>query len=1119
MRAEARRPGRTRLAAASVLLAALWWTSDGSVARQASAPAGEPVCRITGRVTGLGTALPGVALTARLDGVALAATSTGEDGTYRLALPAGRYSVAAALTGFTTIDRDVAVVGAPCDQPLDITLALAPRRPDRAGRSTAQEPRATGTEPEGGVDGQEPTPDLIPAIAAEEREDAGEMTLLLPPGFASEATADAIAVTGDAARLDRGQLEDRRDAIARGELAPGGEDAPPAFGPGQGPAGPGGPGGRGRGAGPPGAAGPAGRGAGPGGGGRGGAGPGRGARFTTTADYTFGGSALDSSPYQLRPGHSTDKRPYTQQSFGVTVGGPFRIPGVYDGTRRTSFTLGYNGGRGRTLFDRYATVPTPEMRAGNLSSVGTQLVDPLTGQPFPENRIPQDRISPEALALLQYVPSPNLPGSTRNYRHTTPTASVNDSLNVRLSHNFTAPPQAGAGPIGRGAGPGRGGRGGGRGGSNVTITAQLQYRRQDADQVNVFSTLGGARESTTVGVPVSLNVRQARTQHAFNINVSRTSSSTANRFTGVQDVAGLAGISGASTDPFAWGVPALSFSSVTGLRDVTPSSRSDRRFSASYSWSRPVARHTLRAGADARMDRSRSNTESNATGTFLFTGLYTAGGSRAIGADFADFLLGLPQQASVQYGPGDVTLLSRSMNLFLMDDWRVRSNLTLNAGVRYELLWPYVEENGRLVNLDAPDDFSAAAPVMAGGTGAFTGAFPAGLLLTDGNNVAPRVGLAWRLTRGTIVRGGYGVSYNSGAYSSIARQLASQPPFAVTSTRIAELNSLLLLENALSGASPLETTNNYGVDKDYALGLVQTWNADVSRALFQTWNASAGYTHTRGSALDILRAPNRDADGLRIGGVQPFLWQTSEGSSVLDSASFRLQRRQVRGLGGQISYTLARSRDNAPSIGGGGSSVVAQNDQDLESEWGLSNFDRRHRLSANLTLELPFGENRRWLSNGGVWAAALASWRVTANFTAESGTPLTARVQAGARDAAQGVNGALRADYAGGVVGLDDPTIDEFFDTSVFAVPEDGTFGTSPRNIILGPGSRQLNAQLSRDVRLGGTRALTVQLRANNVLNLVNYAAVDTSVNSPTFGQVLSVRPRRSAQLNLRFRF
>jgi hypothetical protein len=268
----------------------------------------------------------------------------------------------------------------------------------------------------------------------------------------------------------------------------------------------------------------------------------------------------------------------------------------------------------------------------------------------------------------------------------------------------------------------------------------------------------------------------------------------------------------------------------------------------------------------------------------------------------------------------------------------------------------------------------------------------------------------------------------------------------------------------------------------------------------------------------MVRAPNRGPDGLRIPDVQPFLWQTAEGSSVLNALSLRLRRRPVRGLGGGFTYTLAKSRDNASSVGGGGT-VVAQDDRNLEAEWGLSSFDRRHQLTADMSVELPFGANRRWLTNGGVWATLLENWRATTSFTWQSGTPYTPRLQAAAADVARGTSGTLRANYTGASVQLNDPTIDLFFNTAAFTVPDVGTFGTAGRNLIIGPGSRQLDAQVSRDIRLGGTRVLTVNLNASNLLNLVNYAAIDTVVNSPTFGQVLSVRPMRSLQLGLRFRF
>lgn len=1111
---------------------------------------GDALCRITGAARGAGVSLPGVAITV-LDGtVVRAVNATQSDGTYRLSLPAGTYQLRAELTGFDRVEREVVVAAPPaCDQKVDLALSLTPRRP----AASVASPSATGTgaAAAGRAGGAAPRfqrldvqQEAAPATVVEP-ETVPQDALLLPPGFSSDASGDAIAVNGAAARVDNGLLNDRNNALARGDFQlppglegfvafggfgqPGGDGggAPGGFPGGGGPGGAGGPGGPG---GPGGRGGAGGRGAPPGGDGRGGRGAlgGRGVqqnRINATADYTFGGSALDASPYQLRPDSPADERPYTQQNFGTTIGGRLKIPGLLSGTR-TNFTFTYNGGRGATLFDQYGTVPTADLRAGNFSSLPGTLIDPSTGQAFSDNQIPPGQISPQAQALLQFIPLPNLPGTQRNYHYTTTTASNNDQINVRVTHVFGSAANARGGGAGGRGGGGFAGRGGGRGaagrGTNVSLNAQVQYRRSDADQANTFSTLGGTRTQTSLGVPVGLNITKARQLHTVNVNFSHTASNSANRFAGVENVAALAGISGAATDPFAWGVPNLSFSSLTGLRDVTPTDRSDRRLSADYSWTHPLRRHQLRIGGNAQIDRTSSNTESNANGTFTFTGIYTSGGPQAIrGADFADFLLGLPQQASVQYGPGTVTLKGRSISAFVNDDWRVNGRVTMQLGLRYELLWPFIEQSGHLVNLDVTPTFTAAAPVMADSTGPYSGLFPAALLNTDRNNLAPRVGVAWRIGRGTILRGGFGTSYNNGTYSAIARQLASQPPFASTNTNIGTLSSALLMENALSGVVAEETTNTYGIDKDYVLGRVDTYNVDLTRPLGPAWVVGGNYTYTRGSSLDVVRAPNRGPTGLRIEGVEPFLWETSEGSSRLHSGTFRLQRRQVKGLGGGITYTLARSRDNAPSIGGGGgsSSVVAQNDQDLAAEWALSSFDRRHRVNGNINYDLPFGPNRPWLNNGGHLATLFENWRVTATLLFDAGTPLTARVQGATRDVSQGINGALRANYDGSGIALTNPTIDQYFNTGAFSIPATGAFGNSARNVIIGPGSKQVNAQLSRDVRLGGTRALSVQLRVNNLLNNVIFAAVDTNVNSPTFGDVLSVRSMRSAQLNLRFRF
>src|SRR5262249_35295365 len=150
-----------------------------------------------------------------------------------------------------------------------------------------------------------------------------------------------------------------------------------------------------------------------------------------------------------------------------------------------------------------------------------------------------------------------------------------------------------------------------------------------------------------------------------------------NIFANVRDVAGEAGIHGASTDPLDWGVPNLSFTTLTSLRDRNPSLRRDQRFTISDVATRAWGKHNVRFGGGVRAQSLGSDTDTNARGSFVFTGLYTAGlaGGAPIpgtGSDFADFLLGRAQQASVQYGPGQVTFHGNAWNLFVQDDWRVR---------------------------------------------------------------------------------------------------------------------------------------------------------------------------------------------------------------------------------------------------------------------------------------------------------------------------------------------------------------------------------------------------------------------------------------------------------------
>ncbi len=1120
--------------------------SRGLAARQEPTRA----CVIAGRAAARGIPLPGVAVQVGTpDGRAVGVTSSGVDGAFVTPVPGpGPYVLNADLAGFAAVTREV-TVDETCRTVVEIELILSsratPARPETAASSAratrsgvtarpegAAPGRAAGPPSTAGLPGGAPPPARAAATAGEA---AGEEVavdvatiaaqLSLPPGFAIETSADAIVAGGTAGQVN--------PLLQFGPMAEGfGGRGGGFFGaPGEGGLVPGLPGfggestGGGRGEfggrlGGPGGFGGGGPGGGPGGRGQDAlagrlalAGQMRQNRARGQATYTLSGSPLDAAPYPLA-GRTRAKPEYLQQRVGASLGGPLKIPGLFDAGPRSNVFVSYSGNHGSTVYDRYATVPTAAERAGDLSSFSGLILDPATGQPFPANRIPADRLSPSALALLQYVPLPNQPGSRQNYRYVTTTVTSSDDLNVRFTRSFGA-------ATGRGFGGGRGGFGGrgGRMGGGSNLMLGFRYNRSSSDQPGVFPTVSGTTERTGWDVPVNYTFSGWGIFTTVRAQYNRNRSTTTNQYAYVRDAAREAGILGVSTDPFAWGVPSLSFSSVTGLRDVVPSLRVDETLAFGFTQGEPRGRHMLRWGGDVRLAFTDSRTDANPRGSFVFTGLYTGGGAgRGAGLDFADFLLGLAQQATLQYGPGLQRFRSRAWSLFFQDDWRVRNTFTINAGVRYEYQSPFREADNRLVNLDVTPEFTAAVPVRAGEVGPFTGRFPTTGVEPDRDNLAPRLGIAWRPKPRLIVRGGYGINYSSPTYASIVRQLASQPPFATTDTRIGTRAWPLSLTDVFTTPPAAQTTNNFGVDRSYRLGVLQIWNLDIQRDLTRTLSAGVMYTGTKGSSLDVQRAPNRGPDGLRIAGVQPFIWETSEGRSVMHALTLRFRKRPTRGFGGSLAYTFSKSMDNASTIGGG-QAVVAQNDQDLDAEWGLSSFDERHRLSAGVTIELPFGPNRRWLTREGWPSLVFGGWQWNATLSAGSGTPLTARVLSSASDVARGTNGTLRADYTGEPIGLADPTAERFFNTAAFAIPAPGTFGNAGRNTIPGPGSATVNMALQKTFTLPGSRFVNLRAQATNVFNWPQFGSVDTVVNSPTFGQVTSMRPMRSVQVVARVSF
>jgi hypothetical protein len=841
-------------------------------------------------------------------------------------------------------------------------------------------------------------------------------------------------------------------------------------------------------------------------------------------------SAMDARPYSLN-GLELPKADYNQSRFGGNVGGPLNIPKIFNGGNKTFFFAGWNGTRGSTAYDALSTVPSAAERGGNFSALTSQVFDPTTGQQFDFNGQPNvmdpTRITAQATALLQFIPLPNLPGAAQNFHYVTSAQSNSDSVNLRLIHNFGAVPAQGQ----RAPGGGRGaGGGGGRRRSQNNLNAGLSWTRTTSDLVNPFPSLAGGTGTQGLNANAAWVYGKGRATNNLRFNYNHNHVSTTNLFSTVTDVAAAAQIGGVSTDPFDWGIPGVNFTSFSGLNDPTPRRELDQTYSISDTvvWSH--GKHNWRFGGDYRRMLQSFRSARNAEGSFTFTGFatsqYVGGVAQAgTGSDFADFLLGLPQQSTVQFGTSAYNFRANSYDAFAQDDWRMRADLTLLLGIRYEFNGPYTEANNQIANLDVAPGFVSANPVLPGQTGPFNGVFPASLIKPDRNNFAPRIGIAWKPFKNTVVRTGYGINYNLAQYATEIQNFAFQPPFAETATNVATTSSLLNLSNAFPAQPPGTVTNNFAVDPNYRLAYVQIWNLDIQRELKGGWLLNADYNGSKGTRLDTERA-------ILIPGEQPFTYESSAGNSVFHSGSLHVRKRLAKGIGLSAAYIYSKSIDDASSIGGGGA-VVAQNPFDIAADRGLSSFDQRHKFTGNWTYDFPFGDNRRFLQKGPL-SHIFGGWQWFGDFTVASGLPFTVRVLGGTLDIQRGVSGSLRANAVPGEsVHLSDPTTKEWFNTAAFCQPEttagnpsatcvnsaDSTFGDAGRNFLEGPGQVTLNMSLDKTITIKEFRALNLRITANNIFNMVNYSSIGTTVNSITYGEVTGVGNMRRVTVQARFRF
>jgi len=824
----------------------------------------------------------------------------------------------------------------------------------------------------------------------------------------------------------------------------------------------------------------------------------------------FDNSAFDARPFSLT-GQSTAKPAYNRVTGVLALGGPLQIPHLF--RQGPNFFLNYQWTRNRTDSVTTALMPDSAERRGIFSNA---IIDPATGAPFPNNAIPQNRISPQAQALLKLYPLPNFNSAIRyNYEIPTVSDTHQDALQTRFDKTLNPKNE---------------------------LYGRFAFQSTRSSTPNVFGFLD-ATDSLGINTAADWSYRfHQRSFLNLGYQFSRLSTRITPFFQNRENVSGDAGISGNNQDPMNWGPPTLNFSSgIAGLSDSQSSFDRNETNGASFSVLLSRASHNFFFGGDFRRQEFNYLSQQDPRGTFAFTGAAT-------GSDFADFLLGIPDTSSLAFGNADKYFRQSVSDAYFTDDWRISPELTTNLGLRWEYGAPITELYNRLVNLDVASGFAAAAPVLAGDPiGIVTGEhYPNSLLRPDKRAFEPRLGIAWRPipSSSMLVRGGYGVYYDSSVYQTLALQMAQQPPLSKTFSVQNSTAHPLTLANGFNTSSP-NLSNTFAIDPNFRPGYAQIWQLSIQRDLPASLQMRATYLGTKGTRGVQEFLPNT----YPIGAVNPcptcptgFAYLTSTGSSTRQAAQLQLRRRLHNGFTAQLQYTYSKSIDDDSALGGQGPSMnsqitaqnsgqsivssgsapapaspnlaIAQNWLNLKGERGLSNFDQRHLLNLQLQYTTGMGVKGGTLLTG--WKGALLKeWTVGSQISVGSGlpqTPIYFAVVPGT-----GITGTIRPNSTG------DPLYKApaglFLNPAAYVAPAPGQWGDAGRNSIVGPSQFSLNASLGRTFRLSDRYNLDFRLDSTNALNHVTYTAWNTVINGAQFGLPAAANPMRSVQTNLRVRF
>jgi hypothetical protein len=857
---------------------------------------------------------------------------------------------------------------------------------------------------------------------------------------------------------------------------------------------------------------------------------------------------------QFQPDPSTGKFiPDTKKNqFGGSLGG--RIV-----ANKAFFFGDYQGTRSTVGGTRLLTVPTAAARGGNLSAYGINIFDPATGVPavrqqFEGNIIPTGRLSPQAQRILALVPMPNAPGrdggTRENFQASGSEEFRENSVNVRMDGRLSdAMNMFGRYSVGKffRDGPTSFGPGGGQ--ELVTLGGVSDVKNQSLalglDRAFSPTLLGDFRfgwfKYKVAVLPFDFGTTPAADAGIPGLNVDNTFSS--GLFAG-----------------FIEGDRGFNIGSGLGVnRCNCPLDQDEKQWQLVGNITKMVGNHSFKAGLDIRRANNlRVPSDAHRSGELTFNVDRTRGPSGG-GLGLATFLL------------GDVTKLRRYVSpntdareqqwrtaYYAQDTWRANEKLTLNYGLRLDIINPQtVNDPGNGGYLDL-----ATGEIRVAGVGGI------GLNgdIENKLNWAPRVGATYQIDSKTVLRAGYGRSYDLGVFGSLFGHsvtqnlpvlsvqelnapenfdrvftLATGPPPAVFPT--VPQNGRFPLPNGVFARALPEKQRPPTVD---------AFNVIVQRQLSNTMSVEAGYVGNRGRdvfagdgpAFNINQATltgypavplnNRRpffsggvANDLGLGGA--FGWTQGIdffcncAHNAYDSLQAKFNKRFSAGYSVKVNYTLQRQVQES------GDYFI----YDVELNKGPADWDRTHNFVFSIVAELPIGRDRRYLSSiSPVADAFIGGWQFNMNTIIQSGLPFSVNYRDAGADRDTGGNN--RPNLIGDPDGPQ--TRDQWFNAapigssgSAFSRPAAGTFGDMERNALRGPGYWRTDASLFKHVRLTGTQVIEFRIEVVNLFNHVNLGNPDSEVSVPgnintNAGRINSTAyfnadPQRNFQFALRFTF